>query len=49
MEKYLEQIREAVTEEDLNGIIETAAFDDTLTHAQYSRLYSTAIAKFYTI
>lgn len=49
MENYLEQIREAVSEDDLNGIIEAAAFDDTLTHSQYTHLYSTAMSKFYTL
>lgn len=47
MENYMEQIRDATSENDLNDIIEQAAFDDSLTHAQYTRLYTLAITKYY--
>lgn len=49
MENYVEQIHEATTENDLNGIIEQAAFDDSLTHSQYTRLYEMAMSRFYLI
>ena len=47
MEKYVEQIRDAESLDDLDQIIEIAAFDDGITHAEYCKLHKLAMEKYY--
>lgn len=45
MKKYLEKIEAAQTLDELDDIIEGAAFDEVLTNAEYSETYSKALTK----
>ena len=45
MKVYLEKIKASQTLDELNDIIETAAFDESLTNAQYCQIYSEAVRK----
>lgn len=45
MKKYLEKIGTAQTLEELDVIIEEAAFDENITNAEYSSIYSEALTK----
>lgn len=45
MKSYLDLISNAVSLPELDAIICAAAADDTLTHAEYTALYSAALKK----
>ena len=45
MKKHLEKIRTAQTLEELDYIVENAAFDETLTDDEYCEIYSEALKK----
>lgn len=47
MEKYIELIRDAENLDDLDQVIEIAAHDDGITHAEYCKLYKLAMEKYY--
>jgi len=45
MKKYMNQLKKAYSESEINGIIETAALDDNLTNDEYCEIYSAGIAR----
>lgn len=45
MKKYLEKIKAAQTIDELDAIVESAAFDENLTDAEYCDIYSNALTK----
>jgi hypothetical protein len=47
MEKYVELIKDAENLDDLDHIVETAAHDDKITHAEYFKLHRLATEKYY--
>lgn len=45
MKSYLEKIGTAETLDELDTLVESAAFDEILTNAEYSSIYSAALTK----
>lgn len=45
MQKWIEKINKATTEKALNTIIESAAWDESITDREYSDLYEMALSK----
>jgi len=43
MSEYMKRVNSATTADELNGIIETAANDDSLTNAEYEAVYRYAL------
>lgn len=45
MTKYIEKIKKAETLDELNEIVERAAWDDDLTASEYGEIYMKALKK----
>ena len=45
MDKYIERIEKAQTLEELDAVVESAAWDDDLTASQYCEIYAKALKK----
>lgn len=47
MEKYLERIKSAQHDYTLDEIVEQAAYDDSLTNAEYCTIYQAGLDKYH--
>ncbi len=47
MEKYLDRIKSAQHDYTLDEIVEQAAYDDDLTHAEYCTIYQAGLDRYH--
>lgn len=49
MKNYLDQIANARTPDEVNEIIDIAAYDESITNHEYCKIYESGVAKFYSL